>query len=592
MPYLTASRLHMTVVLAMVTVFALDLLLPLGVASGVFYGLPILVGLALPGRRETLTIAAAAVLLVVLGGLLSPAWEESWSSALVDRALAVSVVSGATLVVLRYQRAVHALDEERLRARRYLDVAHVITVALDHEGTITLINRRGCELLGRRRSEIVGLNWFDSFVPERLREEIRDVHIRHFHGETPPRSTRHENEVLLSDGTERLIAWDNESLRDPRGQVVEVLASGRDITELHHAEQALQRTVKELSDFQYALDASSILAITDARGLITYANDNFCRIAQYSRDELLGQDHRLVNSGHHPKAFMTELWETISSGQVWKGEIRNRAKDGSHYWVDTTIVPFLDVEGRPYQYLAIRSDITERKRAEQELSDQRALVRLGEMTAVVAHEVKNPLAGIAGAIQVLRERLPKDSPDRDVIRMILERIDALNATVQDLLVFARPLPPRPSAVPLRALLAETVTLMQQDPQWGRIEVELPHTEISLKVDRDQMRDVFQNLLINAAQAMDGEGRLTVSVERDETQVTVRVADNGPGVPAAIRERVFEPFVTTRHRGTGLGLAVVRRVVQAHGGEVDLTCPAGGGTVVSLSLPATSVQRAE
>jgi PAS domain S-box-containing protein len=394
--------------------------------------------------------------------------------------------------------------------------------------------------------------------------------------------------VLLADGSERLIAWDNESLRDRRGRIVEVLASGRDVTGLQRAEAALQRTVKELSDFKYALDASSILAITDARGLITYANDNFCRISRYAREELLGQDHRLVNSGHHPKEFMAGLWSTIRAGRVWKGEIRNRAKDGSFYWVDTTIVPFLDESGTPYQYLAIRSEITERKRAEQALLDQRALVRLGEMTAVVAHEVKNPLAGIAGAIQVLREHLPSDSADRDVIRMILERIDALDATVQDLLVFARPVPPRPRPVALDVLLCETVALTRRDPAWGRVEVELPDTGLVLLVDPDQMRAVLQNLLINAAQAMDGEGRLVLSVDRDASALALRVADSGPGIPAAIRERVFEPFVTTRHRGTGLGLAVVRRVAQAHGGDVSLSCPPSGGTTVTLRLPATAV----
>jgi PAS domain S-box-containing protein len=591
MPFPNASRQLTLAVLAMAVVFVLDLLLPLGVAGGVLYGLPVLIGLALPRPRATLALAAAAALLILIGGLF--ARDGAPSAALVpDRALALAVVAGAALVVLRYQRAIRELEEQRLRARRYLDVAHVITVALDGEGLITLINRRGCELLGRPESEIVGRNWFDGFIPERLRGETRDVHRLHFRGAAPPSTSRHENPVLLADGSERLIAWDNESLRDREGRVVEVLASGRDVTELRGAEEALQRTVKELSDFQYALDASSILAITDARGLITYANDNFCSISKYRREELLGQDHRLVNSSYHPKDYIAGLWATIRAGRVWKGEIRNRAKDGSLYWVDTTIVPFLDAEGRPYQYLAIRSDISERKRAEQTLTDQRALVRLGEMTAVVAHEVKNPLAGIAGAIQVLRERLPADSADRDVIRMILERIDALNATVQDLLVFARPLPPSPKPVALRTLLSDTVTLLQRDPQWGAIDIALPDTEIVLNVDPFQMRDVFQNVLLNAAQALGGTGRIDVSVGQAEGRVELHVADSGPGVPAAVRERVFEPFVTTRHRGTGLGLAVVRRVVQAHGGEVRLVCPPGGGTVVTLSLPASALRRAE
>ncbi|HZG82287.1 MAG TPA: EAL domain-containing protein [Brevibacillus sp.] len=136
---------------------------------------------------------------------------------------------------------------------------------------------------------------------------------------------------------------------------------------LHEKDEKLKRALRELADVRYALDQSTIVAITDQRGKILFANDQFCRISGYERKELIGQDHRLLNSGTHPKSFFKQMWATIGAGQIWRGEIRNRAKDGTFYWVDTTIVPFVNQQGNIYQYVSIRSDITDRKLMEEEV---------------------------------------------------------------------------------------------------------------------------------------------------------------------------------------------------------------------------------
>lgn len=149
----------------------------------------------------------------------------------------------------------------------------------------------------------------------------------------------------------------------------------RDISKQKQAEELLQASINELSAYKYALDESAIVAITDQKGIIQHVNANFCKISKYSRQELIGQDHRIINSSYHSKSFIRNLWTTIANGKIWKNEMKNRAKDGTYYWVDTTIIPFLNEQGKPYQYVAIRSDISERKRYEEKIIESERFIK-------------------------------------------------------------------------------------------------------------------------------------------------------------------------------------------------------------------------
>jgi PAS domain S-box-containing protein len=347
-----------------------------------------------------------------------------------------------------------------------------------------------------------------------------------------------------------------------------------------------EETIRRLEEITYALDQAAIVAATDQRGIITYVNDKFCEISKYAREELIGQDHRIINSGYHPREFIRGLWRTIAQGRVWRGEIRNRAKDGTFYWVDTTIVPFLDDRGRPRQYLAIRSDITQRKAAEQQLADQAALAQLGQLAAVVAHEVRNPLAGVKGSLQILRSRAAPDAPERQVIDAMIARLDALNAKVEDLLRFARPRTPAFETFDLRPVLLDAMASAQASVGESCPGFVPPATSARVRADREMLRAVFLNLLLNACQS-GTTAPVEISVAVDAGRCAVAIADRGAGIPPGDASRVFDAFYTTKQSGTGLGLAIVQRLVLLQNGTVALRPRAGGGTLAVVTLPASA-----
>jgi PAS domain S-box-containing protein len=378
--------------------------------------------------------------------------------------------------------------------------------------------------------------------------------------------------------------------------------------DLLESDLALQETLKELADIKFALDQSTIVAITDQRGIINYVNDQFCRISKYSRDELLGQDHRIINSGYHPKSFIRELWTTIASGKVWKGDLKNRAKDGSIYWVDTTIVPFLNAEGKPYQYVAIRHDITQLKIAEEQILQQSAELQraaqlsvVGELAAGLAHEIKNPLAGIQGTVDILIRRRDASDPETEALKAIRHEVERIDGTVRALLDRARPRALSSARTALAELVLRAVSIARSQAvsaaaRGHRVQIEFdpPADEIEPVADAAQIEDAVLNLIINAIEAIEGEGTVTVSIRRVESEAeaeaefpeeaVIEVADNGSGIKDEDLARIFNPFFTTTKGGTGLGLPAVRRIVRAHGGRVEARSTLGEGSTFTIYLP--------
>ena len=266
-------------------------------------------------------------------------------------------------------------------------------------------------------------------------------------------------------------------------------------------------------------------------------------------------------------------------------EVIGRRKDGTTFPVHLSVGEM--VVGGERKFTGLLHDLSARVNVEAQLREQAALVRLGEMAAVIAHEVKNPLAAVRGAIQVIGRRLPVDGSEASVIADIIARIDALNQLVRDLLLFARPPRPNPTPVDLSQLLAMTARLVGEDTADRNVEVTIAGTVPTIMADAELLKIVFLNLFLNSAHAMKHKGAITVSLTAVDSFCRIAVSDTGPGIAPEVRAKLFTPFVTTKSRGTGLGLSTVKRLVEAHGGEIQVDCPPDGGTTVVISLPVAS-----
>lgn len=328
------------------------------------------------------------------------------------------------------------------------------------------------------------------------------------------------------------------------------------------------------------------IVVIDARGTIEAFNLAAQRMFGYGEADVVGRNVRMLM----PEPDHSRHDEYISR-HIQTGERRiigiGRAVIGLRRSGDTFPVHLsvgeMQIDGAPH-FTGILHDLSAQTDLEDRLREATALARLGEMAAVIAHEVKNPLAAVRGAIQVIGGRMPKGAPDTAVVKEIIARIDGLNDLIQDLLVFARPPEPKFTVTDVHALLTAIADLLKRDPAFSSLEITLSGQVSPLSADANLLTIVFQNILMNAAQATRGRGAIGVDVREAGGRHQVVVTDDGPGIPAEIKATLFRPFKSTKARGTGLGMATAKRLVELHGGRIQVESPAGGGTAVTIELP--------
>jgi PAS domain S-box-containing protein len=328
------------------------------------------------------------------------------------------------------------------------------------------------------------------------------------------------------------------------------------------------------------------IIVIDSHGRVETFNPAAERLFGYTQDEVLGRNvDMLMPSPYHEEhdRYLSRYLATGRAKIIGIGrEVTGRRKDGTTFPLHLSVGQTTTSGER--KFTGILHDLTSRVGMETTLREQAALAKLGEMAAVIAHEIKNPLAGISGAIQILDSELSDRGETLPVLKEITDRIESLDRMMKDLLVFARPPKPRLARVEVAPLVTTTASLLTADPALKGVTVDVEGSAPPVSADPEMLRIVFHNLLINGAHAMQGRGRIQVAVNVNQGDCHISVADEGPGIPDEMREQIFMPFFTTKGRGTGLGLPTAKRLVEAHRGEIRIDCPPGGGTTVHVRLP--------
>ena len=330
------------------------------------------------------------------------------------------------------------------------------------------------------------------------------------------------------------------------------------------------------------------IQITDASGRMVYVNPAFETASGYSKEELIGNNPRILSSGKHTKEFWSAVWKHILSGKVWVGHLENVRKDGLPFHTELVISPIVDSAGSVIGFLGAHRDITEQKILEQQLVRSQKMESIGTLAAGLAHEVGNPLTAISSLVQVL-ERTSEDAFAKEKLELINNQVVRITKIIRNLVDFSRPSTNVVKDTDVNKVLQDALNIVQYGKRVKNIDftLELAQQLPMIHSVPDQLAQVFINLLINAIDSFEGRpGKIALrSYARDHT-VHVEVRDNGKGIQEDDREKIFEPFFTTKEvgKGTGLGLWVSYGIVKTFGGDVNVESAVGKGTKFTITFP--------
>ncbi|EQC45186.1 PAS domain S-box protein [Bacteriovorax sp. BSW11_IV] len=370
------------------------------------------------------------------------------------------------------------------------------------------------------------------------------------------------------------------------GKVYRIFGTIHDITDFRQIE-------RKASDYQEAIDKSSIVSIADRQGTITHVNQKFCELSGYTYEELVGQDHKVLSSKYHSNSFWHNMWYKINNGEIWTGEIKNRAKDGSYFWLHTTIVPFKNAVGRIYQFVSIRYDITETKKLNEEILVSQKLSSIGEVSAQIIHEVMNPLSIISLSLDELQLQVEdvNDGSQQFVrIESLLENINVNYGRIEEIFdnmrsVLANNAVDKIAPTNLKKVLERTLTLIHTKLKSKKIKLDysaLDETHLAYSNDSD-MSQIFLNMLNNSSDAVSEfqDRWIHIDSKKEDNDIVITFSDSGPGIPDDIAARIFDTLFTTKgdKRGTGLGMGICRKLIEKAGGSIILDTKAPNTTFV-------------